>query len=122
MYDRDLIASIKQIGQLRKKPNYYQSLVDLFALEVSRSFDSLSDQVQNALGSPPAEQIEDSWRILHKLKGSAASIGAVAVANSCGQLMNRWRSGDAEQLSSAAAEVSALESQCQQAISEMRSF
>lgn len=122
MYDRDLIASIKQIGQLRKKPNYYQSLVDLFALEVSRSFDSLSDQVQNVLGSAPAEQIEDSWRILHKLKGSAASIGAVAVANSCGQLMNRWRSGDAEQLSSAAAEVSALESQCQQAISEMRSF
>lgn len=119
MYDRDLIESINQIGALRRKPHYYQSLVDLFAEEVTRSFSALASHItaESQTGS------DEGWRILHKLKGSAASIGAVSVANSCEQLLSQWR-GDAATMpeTADAPELEDLKSLCQQAIIELRQF
>lgn len=119
MYDKDLIDSINQIGALRRKPRYYQSLVDLFAEEVTRSFASLSAHI----AAGPRAAGEEGWRILHKLKGSAASIGAVAVADSCQQLLGQWRGDEASVPTTAdAPELAALKAQCQQAIGELRQF
>lgn len=121
MYDRELITSIKQIGQLRNKPEYYQTLVDLFADEVSRSFAGLSAEVAKNPSTP--EGVEDCWRILHKLKGSAGSIGATAVASSCHQLMSRWRGQEhSTQVANDAADITKLHQDCRQAIADMRSF
>lgn len=140
MYDQQLIASIKQIGDLRQKPNYYQSLVDLFATEVSRCFASFpaSAAIPSVEGKDKDDlDLEDGWRTLHRLKGSASSIGAVAVANSCHTLIDRWQTTLASEAAEAGAEgkttkaqtraeanadIQALEKQCQKAILDMRSF
>lgn len=119
MYDKNLIESINQIGTLRRKPGYYQSLVDLFAEEVSRSFAALASH----LAAGPIAASEEGWRVLHKLKGSAASIGAVSVAASCQYLLSQWRSDGASlPATTDAPELVALQSQCQRAIQDLRQF
>lgn len=121
MYDQSLISSIKSIGDLRNKPGYYQSLVDLFASEVERSF-------SGALASSAAiASRDDCWRIVHKLKGSAASIGAVGVADSCQALLSRWGTVGSScdeplDLRNESSDLASLKVLCHRAIQEMRRF
>lgn len=123
MYDQQLIASIKKIGDLRQKPNYYQSLVDLFATEVTRCFASFPASAADCSERATLD-LEDGWRTLHRLKGSASSIGAVAVANSCHALIGNWQSALAANVppTEADAQIEALEKQCREAIHDMRGF
>jgi len=66
-----------------------------------------------------SKNYEESFRLLHGLKGSSASLGAVTVAKNCAELEEKVSNG---QYNIEAADIDNLESECKKAIAVISQF
>ena len=79
LINMDTVNSIKMIGQLRKKQDYFLKMLDLFTIQTDETLKKLETAVQS----------EDKvliYRLSHKIKGGARSIGASDLSNKCLEL------------------------------------
>jgi len=87
MIDMETVNSIKIIGQLRKKQDYFSKIFDIF----SKQSDKIIESLENAIQSKDQISI---YRLSHKLKGGAQSIGAVDLGKRCYELEDWSNSED----------------------------
>ncbi len=79
MIDLETVNSIKIIGQLRNKKTYFTDILDLFSTQSEEVIHHLKTAIESK------DQIS-IYRLSHKLKGGAQSIGAIELSKKCYEL------------------------------------
>jgi CheY-like chemotaxis protein/HPt (histidine-containing phosphotransfer) domain-containing protein len=108
LLDGAVLDGLKEI-EAQGAPGFLAEIVGLFASQGRLSLDALSDAA--AAGDIVA------WRSrLHMLKGSASSVGAIRLSESCGQLEAR---SETDGLTGSGATLEALEREYERALNQL---